>query len=107
MSATVTSRRFHFVNRPVLGALQQLAEGLHQVEQRDRQARIVVLGNERLHLRIRPDVLLDHPLLLQHLRGVFEALVLQQPFHQFLPRIFRRFAFLFAAPGRAAAASWT
>ncbi len=36
---------------------------------------------------LRPDVLFDHALLLQHFGGVLEALVLQQAVHQFLARI--------------------
>ena len=100
MSATVTSADFHFVDRAVLGPLQQLAEGLDQVEQRDRQPGIVVLRDERLDLRVRPDVFLDHPLLLQHLGGVLEALVLQQPVHQFLPGIFRLLALVSSAGSR-------
>ena len=92
MSATVTSAVFHLVDGAVLGAFQHLAEGLDQVEKRDGEPGIVVLGNKGLHLRIRPDVFLDHALLLQHFGGVLEALVFQQPVHQFLPGIFRRLA---------------
>ncbi len=76
------------VNRTVLDLFEDLAERFHQIEKADRQTGIVILRNKLLHLRIRPDVLLDHPLLLQHLGGVFEALMLQQPLDQFFARIF-------------------
>ena len=42
---------------------------------------------KRLDLGIGPDVFLDHALLLEHFGGVLEALVLEQPVHQFLARI--------------------
>ena len=64
--------------------LQRVRERLHQVEQGDRQPGVVALLQEILHLRIGPDVLFDHPLLVQHLRRVLEALVLQEPLHQSL-----------------------
>ena len=87
--------RFHFVYRAVLDPFQHLAERLHQVEEGDGETRVVVLGDERLDLRIAPDVLLDHALLLQHFGGVLEALVLEQAVHEFLAGIFGGFAFHF------------
>ncbi len=41
-------------------------------------------------MRVRPDVFLDQPLLLQHLGGVLETLVLEQAIHQLLPGILFR-----------------
>ena len=68
---------------------------------------IVVFGNECLDLRIGPDILFDHALLLEHFGGVLEALVLEQAVHQFLARIFGAVAFLFQGRDRGAAAFWT
>ena len=78
----------YFIHRPVLGALEHLAEGFHQIEQRGADAGVVIFGDERLHLRIGPDVFLDQALLLQHLGGVLELFVLEQPVDQLLARIF-------------------
>ena len=108
MQHHVADRNFFvpdLVDRPALDPLQHLAEGLDQIEQADREAGVVVLRDELLHLRIRPDVFFDHALLLQHLGGVFEALVLEQALHQFFARIFRRLRLPSAAPDRWAAAA--
>ena len=90
MSGTLTSSSVDLVDGPVLGPVQHLLEGLDQVEQRDRQLRALGLVEERLDLRVRPDVLLDQQLLLQHLGGVLEALVLEEAIDQFLARVLFR-----------------
>ena len=80
--------RVHLIDGAVPGAFQQVAERLDQVEQRNRQARVVVLPDKGFHLRVRPDVFLDQALLLEHLGGVLETLVFEKPLDEFLSGIF-------------------
>ena len=88
MSLTEIFFLVDLINRPALHPLQHLAKSLDQIEQAHRQPGILVSAANCFHLRIRPDVLLDNALLLQHLGRIFEALVFQQPLHQFFARIF-------------------
>ncbi len=94
MSLTEISSSLDLVDRPILRPFQHFAERLDQVEQTYRKAGIVILRDELLHLRIRPDVFFDDALLLQHLGRVLEALVFEQPLDQFLARVLFGFTFL-------------
>ena len=80
--------RFHLIDGAILGAFEQVAQGLDQVEQGNRQAGVLILPDKGLHLRVRPDVFLDQAFLLEHLGGVLETLVFQKPLDQFPSGIF-------------------
>ncbi len=75
------------VDRAILGALQHGLKSFDQVEDGDVQAGVLVFGQKLIDLRIRPRGLFHQPLLLEHLGGVFEALVFEQAVDQFLARV--------------------
>ena len=101
---TVTVSSSHVEDGAVARAIQNVAEDAHQVGGVGGNLRLRArVFAELAHAGIGPRGGLEHLLLMQHLRGVLEALVLQQPLHQLAPRIFS--LRLPARPARAAAAS--
>jgi hypothetical protein len=79
----------HVEDGAVAGALQNVAEDAHQVDGVGGDLRLgagIVL--ELAEAGVGPGGGFEHLLLLQHLGGVLEALVLQQPLDQLAARIF-------------------
>ena len=90
--ATVTASSSTLKVGPVPRALQNVAKDAHQVDRVGGDLRLQRAASsfELAHPGIGPGRRFQQLLLLQHLRGVLEALMLQQPLHQLAARIFAR-----------------
>ncbi len=86
---TVTESSSHVEDGPVAGALQNVAEDAHQVGGVGGDLRLGAgIFLKLADAGIGPRGGFEHLLFMQHLRGVFEALVLEQTLDQLAARIF-------------------